>query len=378
MALAFLPSPLPSTLGDQVTEGRARISAGELAIVCSRYDIGQVRSVTPIKAGSRASPKALLTTSTGVFLLKRRAAPPSGTTPADWLHRVALSHQIVLHLAARDLPVPALLGTRDDHNSMLQLDEHVYELYRFVHGRAYDRTPDSARTAGRLLARCHSALREIHPSWPPPRRSYHAHARLPAVLRSLHTLLNDPALLVTATDLADRYDRASAAANAAGLPLQPDQLIHGDWHPGNLLWTQPSPPSPPSEVAAILDFDTVSLAPALTDAANGALQFALRRRPIDPPLPPTKAPFSVAFDLGLFGAFWAGYRDAEPVATLSWPAAAIPFLCIEAIIAEVALPIAATGRFGRFAAPGVLRLVARTAAWFETHQESLVTRATNP
>jgi len=358
-----------------VPDHRARISAGELAIVCSRYDIGDVRTAVPIKAGSRASPKSLLTTSTGDFLLKRRAAPPSGITAADWLHRVALSHQIVLHLATRGLPVPALLGTRDEHNSMLQIGEHVYELYRFVRGRGYDRTTDSARAAGRLLGQCHSALRDLRPDWPPPRRSYHAHARLPVILAELHLSLNEPALRETTTDLAERYLRAAAAADAAGVPNLPDQLIHGDWHPGNLLWARPSP-SP--EVAAILDFDTVSLAPALTDAANGALQFALRRRPIDPLPPPTKAPFSVSFDPGLFGAFWAGYRDAEPVAMLSWPAAAIPSLCIEAIIAEVALPIAATGRFGRFAAPGVLRLAARTAAWFESQHESLVTRATNP
>ncbi len=353
-----------------VSDDHARITAGELAVVCSRYDLGDVRSAQHFKAGSRASPKALLITSTGAFLLKRRAAPAAGAARADWLHRVALSHQIVLHLASRGLPVPALLGTRDDHNSMLQSGEHVYEIYRFIRGRAYDRTPEAARSAGELLARCHAALREIRPEWPPPRRSYHAHPRLAEVLRELHVSLSAPAIRETATDLAERYTRAAAAAAATGLGQQPDQLIHGDWHPGNLLWGDQA------GIAAILDFDTVSLAAAMIDAANGALQFALRRRPVETPVP-GRAPFSVAFDPMLFAAFWSGYRGGAPAAA-AWPREAVAPLCIEAIIAEVALPIAATGRFGRYSGHGVLRLANRTAAWFETHAESLAQRATNP
>lgn len=356
-----------------MSEDRARITAGELAVVCSRYDLGDVRSAQHFKAGSRASPKALLITSTGTYLLKRRAAPAAGSARADWLHRVALSHQIVLHLAGRGLPAPQLIGTRDDHNSMLQTGDHVYEIYRFIRGRAYDRTPDSARAAGDLLARCHAELKDLRPAWPPPRRSYHAHPRLPGVLRELPATLQEPALSETTSELADRYERAAAAAEASGVGRLEDQLIHADWHPGNLLWSE-SPPL--SQIAAVLDFDTVSLAPALTDAANGALQFALRRRPVDPPQP-GRAPFSVAFDPLLFAAFWTGYRGAMPAAE-DWPMAAVPALCIEAIIAETALPIAATGRFGRYSGAGVLRLAKRTAAWFESHAQSLARQATNP
>lgn len=373
-----------------MSDDRARITAGELAVVCSRYDLGDVRSAQHFKAGSRASPKALLVTSTGAYLLKRRAAPAAGSARADWLHRIALSHQIVLHLAAKGLPVPQLIGTRDDHNSMLQTGDHVYEIYRFVRGRAYDRTPDAARSAGELLARCHTELRDLRPDWPPPRRSYHAHPQLPTALRELPTMLKDQTLGETAAELAERYERAATTAEAAGIGALPDQLIHADWHPGNLLWAEPSlppPPStpapsssedvrPPSPIAAVLDFDTVSLSPALTDAANGALQFALRRRPVDPPQP-GRAPFSVAFDPLLFAAFWAGYRRSMP-ASSGWPMGAVPALCIEAIIAETALPIAATGRFGRYSGHGVLRLARRTAAWFESHAESLARQATSP
>jgi len=353
-----------------LSDDRARITAGELAVVCSRYDLGEVRTAQHFKAGSRASPKALLVTSTGAYLLKRRAAPPPGAARTDWLHRVALSHQVVLHLAARGLPVPSLVGTRDEHNSMLQSGEHVYEIYRFVRGLPYDYTPDAARTAGELLGRCHAALRELRADWPPPRRSFHAHPHLARVLGELPVTLGDPALHEHTAALADRYIRASDAAAASGVAGLTDQLIHGDWHPGNLLWHAPT------RIAAILDFDSVSLSPAMTDAANGALQFALRRRPVASP-GPTRAPFSLTFEPLLFSAFWAGYRGVEPAAA-DWPSSAIPHLCIEAIIAEATLPIAATGRFGRFSGLGVLRLANRTAGWFETHGQTLVRLATNP
>ncbi len=351
-----------------VPEDRARIAAGELAVVCSRYDLGEVREARHLKAGSRASPKALLVTEKGEYLLKRRAAPgPGGMTQAEWLHRIALSHQIILHLASRGLPVPRLLGTRDDHNSMLQSGDHVYEIYRFVRGRPYDRSAEAATAAGELLARCHVELRDLRPDWPPPRRSYHGHPSVAAALRELHRMLDDATLRVAAEELAERYDRA--AAQAATVDRMAEQLIHADWHPGNIVWAAPS------RIAAVLDFDAVALAPAIIDASNGALQFALRRRPVASPQP-GRAPFSVAFDSGLFEAFWAGYRRAGDVG--AWPAAAVPHLCVQAIIAEVALPIAATGRFGRFAAGGVLRLANRTAAWFEGHAERLARAATVP
>jgi aminoglycoside phosphotransferase (APT) family kinase protein len=352
----------------RVSEDRARISAGELAIVCSRYDLGDVRSARNFRGGSRASPKALLITTKGAFLLKRRAAPAAESTRAEWLHRIALSHQVILGLAARGLPVPSLVGTRDDHNSMLQVDDQVYEIYRFVKGRPYDRLPGTAAAAGELLARCHEAMRDVRPDWPPPRRSYHAHAQMEAIIRSLPERLGNAAVERVAGELAARY---AAATSAAGeVSRMPDQLIHGDWHPGNLLWTETAPPA---RVAAILDFDTICVSTAMTDAANGALQFALRRKAIDEPKPGT-APFSIVFDPELFGAFWAGYRRAE-AGTSEWPVAAVPGLCIEAIIAEAVLPIAATGRFGRYSGHGVLRLVNRTAAGFEQNVDKLVRKA---
>lgn len=353
-----------------MSDDRARFSAGELAVVCSRYDLGAVRSARSFEAGSRASPKALLVTERGAFILKRRAAPPPGAARVDYLHRIAASHEVVLHLAARGLPVPRLLGTRDDRNTMLHLGEHVYEVYGFVEGRAYARTPAEAGASGQLLARCHEAARSCTPSWTPPRRSFHAHPRLPEALRALPATLHNPDLAEVASDLAERYVRAARAASDCGADA-PEQVVHGDWHPGNIVFAADA------TVAGVLDFDAVSVAPVLADAANGALQFALRRRALEDP-PPNRAPFAVDFDPALFRAFWAGYRAADPAtaARLAWPA--VPHLCIEAIIAETALPVAATGKFGRYSGMGVLRLARRTAAWMESHAQTLARWATNP
>ncbi|MBX3405587.1 MAG: phosphotransferase [Phycisphaeraceae bacterium] len=353
-----------------MSDDRARFSTGELAVVCSRYDLGQVRSARPFAAGSRASPKALLLTERGAFIVKRRAAPPPGAARVDHLHRIAASHEVVLHLAARGVPVPRLLGTRDDHNTMLQLSEHVYEVYAFVEGRAYDRSTAAAAASGGLLARCHNAMRTCALSWTPRRRSFHAHPHLPQILRALPETLGSPELAEVASDLAERYERASRAATDCGVDAI-EQVVHGDWHPGNLVFAADN------SVAVVLDFDAVSLAPVLADTANGALQFALRRRTLENPAP-NRAPFAVDFDPALFRAFWGGYREADPEMSSRFAWSAVSHLCAQAIIAEVALPIAATGRFGRYSGTGVLRLARRTAAWMESHAQTLARWATNP
>ncbi|MHC4508209.1 MAG: phosphotransferase [Planctomycetota bacterium] len=95
----------------------------------------------------------------GKFLLKRR---PRGK---DDLYRVAFAHAVQAHLAARAFPVTSLLATRDEHNTILQLDHHIYEFFEFVSGVRYDGSPEATTDAGRLLASFHRHLADL-PSAP--------------------------------------------------------------------------------------------------------------------------------------------------------------------------------------------------------------------
>src|SRR5437868_2120745 len=116
------PQVLPSA-----EDHRERFDAHELALVLSHYDVGVIENLRPFPRGSRRSPKLRIRSHHGEYLLKRRA--PGHDDP----YRVAFAHDLQLHLAARGYPVPGLIGTRGENNSMLQLSGRVYELFNYVH-----------------------------------------------------------------------------------------------------------------------------------------------------------------------------------------------------------------------------------------------------
>lgn len=382
---------------------RSKITAGELVVVLSHYDLGVINTVERFRGGSRSSPKVIISTAGGEYLLKRRAPGP-GADPV----RVAFTHEVMQHLARGGVPVPGLIGTRADNNSLLQVtlpardgEEAapgcIYEVMRFIRGERYDRRPESAWAAGWWLARCHALLAGMKPMFPAPTRTYHSHARVPERLASIPGTLGDPALRGVCRALADAYLGAAeraAAHHAAG----EEQIIHGDWHPGNMLFVQGAVgghgerghgahigqahmPAPAQRVAAIFDFDAARLGLTLHDLANGAMQFAVQRHVgADAP----EAGWRIALDPDLLGAFFAGYREgaqaasqtgvlsgwwgrgkpdqagsAKPAAVTQDGLQAVPWLMIEALIVEAALPIASTGRFGKLAAGPVLGVVLR-------------------
>src|ERR1700756_5224359 len=93
---------------------RETFSAEELAIVISHYDIGVIDSIVEFPRGSRKAPKLLIVSEQGKFLLKRRARGK------DDPFKVAFTHALQLHLANKQFPLPHLIGTRRENNSMLQ------------------------------------------------------------------------------------------------------------------------------------------------------------------------------------------------------------------------------------------------------------------
>jgi aminoglycoside phosphotransferase (APT) family kinase protein len=384
---------------------RGRITAGEITMACSHYDLGAVEEVRRLRGGSRLSPKVLLIsrvpngqggTNRAAFLLKRRA--PEQSDP----YRVALSHQVILHLATRGFPVAPLLGTRSENNSMLQLHGSVYEVFRFVPGMTYDRREHASMDAGRTLARCHRMLAELHPTWEPPRGTFHAVSgaveRLGVIPQALGRTA-DASVAALIRDLAVLYRHAAGEAERLGGGQGTSQLIHGDWHPGNMVFRPVSKGSSERVVAAVIDFDSVRMGLPLHDVANGALQFSMLRgakhegsrgdnASAGDPMAPAgiSNPDDWPENLGIscFRAFLRGYHaEAQHGAggpgvssagsTEGTPrgAEALPWLMIEALIVEVAAPIAATGRFGKVDPVAVLRAAARTASWIRAHAREL-------
>src|SRR5687768_13026907 len=154
------------------TGTRETFSAEELAIVMSHFDIGVIDSVIDYPKGSRKAPKLLIVSEQGKFLMKRRARGK------DDPYKVAFSHALQLHLASKQFPLPHLIGTKRENNSMLQWRNGIYELFEYIPGSGYPQTLESTFDSGRILALYHKLLEGFKSEWTPPTGSYH---KAPAV-----------------------------------------------------------------------------------------------------------------------------------------------------------------------------------------------------
>src|SRR4051812_34523280 len=105
---------------------REKFTTEELLIVLSNYDIGGIKGIKEFPRGSRKAPKLMITSDRGEFLLKRRARGK------DDPYKVAFSHALQLYLAEKQFPLPHLMGTRKDNNSMFQHNGAVYELFEYI------------------------------------------------------------------------------------------------------------------------------------------------------------------------------------------------------------------------------------------------------
>ena len=165
--------------------GGAHFSSEELALALSHYDIGVIHQVKPLSAGSRRTPKMVIVSEQGKFLLKRR---PKGK---DDLYHVAFAHAVQTHLAKRAFPVTSLIATSDENNTILQLNNHIYEFFKFVTGVRYDGTPEATVDTGRQLAKFHKYLTNFACPLKPLRGSFHDSS---TVRRHLKTIgANKPA-----------------------------------------------------------------------------------------------------------------------------------------------------------------------------------------
>lgn len=329
---------------------RERFTPSELAVVISHYELGVVESAKEFARGSRRSPKLLLRTAGGWYLLKRRAQG------RDDPERVAFAHSLLNHLRERRFPVPALVGTRDENNSMLQIGERIYEAFEFVRAEPYDRSLEQTTHAGKTLARFHRAVQAFRTSWKPPVGGFHDSKYVRAGLNAIPSTAtshdsvigHEAELLALTQELYERYDDAADAVNQCGFSVWPHAIVHGDWHPGNMLFRG-------GRVAVVLDFDSARSYPPVVDLANGMLQFSILRLGGEP------SAWPAFFDETRMRRFLIGYLARRTLD--SEQRAAIPHLMIASLIAESVGPIAATGSFGPMPGFGVLQMVRRKVRW---------------
>ena len=335
---------------------RQQFGAEELATCLSHYDLGVIHRIQEFPRGSRRAPKVVIECDRGRFLFKRRAKGKED------LAKVAFTHQIQIALAGQNFPLPHLLGTRGDNNSMLVLESNIYELFEFVEGGTYDGSLDATFQSGRILGLYHKLLQDFHSDYKPARGSYHnADAIQQSIQNTARTLPVESrpppeALSKVVTGLSRAYEKCAANVNKLGLNDWGEQIVHGDWHPGNMLFRD-------KRVVAVIDYDAARLQQRVIDLANGALQFSIIGGGDDP----TKWPGYV--DMSRFKRFMRAYDSVNVISKRELQA--MPFLMCEAMIAEGVLPIAATGSFGRMEGFPFLQMMARKVRWLLSHTKDL-------
>ncbi|MEM6552492.1 MAG: phosphotransferase [Planctomycetota bacterium] len=349
--------------GGPPAKERASFAPDELAIVLSHYDLGVIDTIKDFPRGSRKAPKLLLRSEKGLYLLKRRARGK------DDAYKVAFCHGLQLSLADRQFPLPHLIGTRRQNNSMLKWGGTIYELFEYIKGNPYDQSLEATADSGKVLSLFHKLLQDYKPNYEPPRGSYHdarsvhsSFTAMPATLAKLPS--NHPAASAEAVAKATRflqahYLAAAGRVNDAGLHDWPTTVVHSDWHPGNMLFRG-------SRVVAVIDYDAARLQQRVLDAANGALQFSILGGGDDP------ATWPEYLDESRFKRFLRGY-DSVPDNMLSRAELDIvPDLMTEALIAEAVIPIAATGRFSRMHGAPFLQMVCRKVTWLKNNAGKLI------
>lgn len=336
---------------------REHYALSESLRVLSHWDLGVISRVREFRRGSRRSPKLRILAQKGQFLLKRRAPG------RDDLARMRLAHELIGRLAAEGVPVAEIVPTRDGQ-SAVRLEGRLYELFRYVDSTGYPKTDAAAAAAGEILAKLHLVTAGAAPQEPIGASSFHASRSVEVALEQIPSAVaavegdHDASEVArTCRLLAKGYREAARRTEAAGWSSLPQQVIHGDWHPGNVLFRG-------AAVVAVLDFDSARVEPRVVDLANGLLQFTMHLGTPEDPLS-----WPEGFDPGRIAAFSAGYE--RTLRTLGTAGAGLgiqeqhvlPWLMIEALIAESCIPIAATGSFASVRGSAFLQMIERKVDW---------------
>lgn len=335
---------------------REQFGVEELAICLSHYELGIVRRIQEFVRGSRRAPKVVIDAERGRFLFKRRAPGREN------VEKVAFTHRIQLHLAGENFPLPHLIGTRPDNNSMLVLNSRIYELFEYIAGGGYDGSHETTYNAGRILGLYHKLLQPFRSEYRPPAGSYHAAKAVKQAVENAGASLapdarpSEEELNRTITALEKSYTRCAKEADDIGVGNWEQQIIHGDWHPGNMLFRD-------RNVVAVIDYDSARFQQRVIDLANGALQFSITGGGKD------ASRWPAHLDEARFERFLRGYDSVNVISKAELKA--IPYLMCEAMIAESVLPIAATGSFGRFEGYPFLQMIDRKVRWVLNHAADL-------
>jgi Ser/Thr protein kinase RdoA (MazF antagonist) len=329
----------------------------ELRQVLAHWDLGEVSSIQQLHRGSTRAPKVVIDCADGRFLLKRLA---NERTDAN---RIAFQHRVHRSLQAAGYPVPELVPLRRMTGTLLEREGFAYELCRYVDGRRYEGSIEDARSSGSRLAGFHD-LTARHVTESPPGAGFHDRADVYKAAKGLHKTrpeLDEPHCTLLARML--KTARTAVSVHWDALPIC---VVHGDWHPGNLLFGSMG-------VVAVLDLETVRAEPRVAEIANALLHFSM---PVGGGGGPDQLPPD-APEMDMLEALAHGYRLVSRAWLQEDEINVLPDLMLEALTVEAVIALHRHGGFGQWSGPAFLNFVCRRAAWIAAHADALRTLASD-
>jgi Ser/Thr protein kinase RdoA (MazF antagonist) len=211
------------------------------------------------------------------------------------------------------------------------------------------------------MATLHESLKDLE-SKAPEVTSYHAVKELTTIVNRYAGTLRSRGRRACAT-LVEAYDESVECVEALGWSSWPTSVVHGDWHPGNVLFGEDG------EVALVLDFDAVRADPRVADIAAAVLHFG---RYVNSRSDHDESSWPVRVDGDAACEFLRGYIQATSIPLEGTELAAIPALMIEAVILETMPSMIRDGRFGHHDAKAFLPLVATSVERLQAESGRLI------
>lgn len=323
---------------------RQQLSQREIDGVLQHYDTGTVRDIRELAAGSLYSPKVVLDTERGTLLLKRRARG------LDMPALVAFGHEVVLGCQGRGLCVPPLIGTKDDNSSFVQFEDQVYELFVYIDGKPFDRAnPNHAHAMGSLLFETHGVMDRVHTTFPPATEPEMIGLSRLSTLKPIEQLL--PPKLSEDVPRILGYAQELAQANASK-----PALVHGDWHPGNMIFLGDA-------LVAVCDFDNTRVGSRLRELAQSLVHVSM----VTPSPGQRSADVAPEPDAVRLTSFWNGYRHAGGSELARTAVGLMPGVMIDEALASLGSnPSEHQG--------AMLSAIWRKATWIDENQSRLIDR----
>ncbi|MAT81198.1 MAG: hypothetical protein CMJ29_06080 [Phycisphaerae bacterium] len=316
------------------------LETDEVVRVLSHYDIGEPRSIRGYFRGSSKSPKALIESDAGKYILKRRG--PGRDDP----RRIVYEHAVHDHLSSQGYPVVEIIHSRRSRSKVVRSRDGIYELFRYVKAARCDGDSSSLVACGEALASFHEHLMTFdQPS--PDVRGFHSVPDVPVHMERFaekQKSRHRRACLF----IRDAYVQSSRKVDQMGWASWPQTVVHGDWHPGNVLFGSEG------EVVVVLDFDAVKWETRMSDLSSAILHFG---RYVSALRCEDGRTWPVNIDIHAASALLKGYMSRSSRRPAAMELASIPSLVIEALVLETMPSLMREGRFGDMDTPEMLEHV---------------------